>query len=136
MDNLIDVDNANRKPAISKIHEVIQIDCNVMDFCDLQNPIRAVIPAIRCIVNMLGHEQHEQQGLYTARELLWGNEAQYSALNGIRTQDLATVDRLDHPLSKLILKPLKRLNIVKERGGVVDDTVHIAVVNREHGQPF
>ena len=65
-----------------------------------------------------------------------GNDAQSFRFDSVRSQHNATIDRLDNLLSKGALEPFRGVRVVEIGRRVVDHAVHIAVVNRQHAQPF
>lgn len=65
-----------------------------------------------------------------------GNDAQSFRFDSVGPSTTLSIDRLDNLLSKGILEPFWGVHVVEIDRRVVDHAVHIAVVNREHAQPF
>ncbi len=65
-----------------------------------------------------------------------GNDAQNFRFDSVGPSTTLSIDRLDNLLSKGILEPFWGVHVVEIDRRVVDHAVHIAVVNREHAQPF
>lgn len=47
--------------AIAEVHEMVQVDCGVLSLTDCQYPSRAVVAAVRGVVNAFWHEMHKEE---------------------------------------------------------------------------
>lgn len=47
--------------AIAEVHKMVQVDRDVLSLADCQYPSRAVVAAVRGVVNALWHEMHEER---------------------------------------------------------------------------
>lgn len=63
------------------------------------------------------------------------NDAQNLGLYGVGPHHHTLVDGLDDSLDKRVLKPLGRVRVVEVRRRVVDDTVHVSVMDCEQEVP-
>lgn len=135
MNDLSRVGNLGSEPAAAKVHEVVEVDGNVLLGGDAQDPVSAVVSAIGGVEDPCGVEVHEQEGLGAAGELLGRNDAQNFGLYGVGPHHHALVDGLDDSLGKRVLKPLGRICVVEVRRRVVDDAVHVSVVDCEQEVP-
>lgn len=135
MNDLPRVGHLGGEPASAKVHEVIQIDGDVLLGGDAQDPVGAVVSAIGGVEDARRLEVHEQEGLCAAGELLGRNDVQNLGLYGVGPHHHTLVDRLDDSLDKRVLKPLGRVRVVEVRRSVVDDAVHVCVMNGEQEVP-
>ena len=135
MNDLPRIGHLGGEPTAAKVHEVVQIDGDVLLGGDAQDPVGAVVPAVGGVEDARRLEVHEQKGLCAAGELLGRNDAQNLGLYGIGTHHHALVDGLDDSLGKRVLKPLGRVRVVEVRRRVVDDAVHVSVMNGEQEVP-
>lgn len=135
MDDLPRVGHLGGEPAAAKVHEVVQIDGDVLLSGDAQDPVGAVVSAIGGVEDARRLEVHEQEGLCAAGELLGRNDAQNLGLYGIGAKHHALVNGFDDSLGKRVLEPLGRVCVVEVRRRVVDDAVHVSVVDGEQEVP-
>ena len=47
--------------AIAEVHEMVQVDRDVLRLADCQYPSRAVVAAVRGVVYALWHEMHKEE---------------------------------------------------------------------------
>lgn len=85
MNDLPRIGHLGGEPASAKVHEVVQIDGDVLLGGDAQDSVGAVVSAIGGVEDARRLEIHEQEGLCAAGELLGRNDAQNLGLYGIGT---------------------------------------------------
>lgn len=59
MNDIACVRNGRRELAVSKIHQMVEVDCQILLCGDSQDPVSAIIAADCGVVYVLGHEVHE-----------------------------------------------------------------------------
>lgn len=67
MNDVTRVCNGCRELAVSKIHQMVEVDCQIMLCGDSQNPVSAIVATGCGVLYVLRHEVHEQQRLSSAR---------------------------------------------------------------------
>ena len=97
-----------------------------------KNPTGAIIATVRSVVDAFGEEVHKQKCFKPTRQLFRWNYAQYLGFDSVRPQNNALVNGSDHFLSKRIVELLSRIGIVEINRGIINNPVHIAIMNSEH----
>lgn len=59
VDDITRVCDGCRELAVSKIHQTVEVDCQILLCGDSQDPVSAIIAAGCGVVYVLGHEVHE-----------------------------------------------------------------------------
>lgn len=67
MNDIARVCNSCREFAVPKIHQMVEVDCQILLCGDSQNPVSAIVAAGCGVVYVLRHKVHEQQRLGAAR---------------------------------------------------------------------
>ena len=135
MNDLPRVGHLGGEPATAKVHEVVEVDGDVLLGGDAQDPVGAVVSAVGGVEDARRLEVHEQEGLCATGEPLGRNDAQNLGLYGVGPHHHTLVNGLDDSLGKRVLKPLGRVRIIEVRRRVVDDAVHVSVVDGEQEVP-
>lgn len=123
------VRNLDGKISLAEVHKMVEVDRDIVARSDFQDPPRAIVTAIRSVVDVFGHEMHEEQGLRSARQLFRRNNTEDFGVDGIGAHDIAAIDGLDDFLREGVFEPFGRIRVVEKHGCVVDDIIHIAVMN-------
>ena len=60
------VRNLDGKISLAEVHKMIEVDRDIVARSDFQDPPRAIVAAIRSVVDVFGHEIHEKQSFRSA----------------------------------------------------------------------
>lgn len=129
MHNFTGVRNLDDKISLAEVHKVVEVDRDIEVRSDFQDPPRAIVAAIRSVVDIFGHEIHEEQGLRSARQLFRRNNTEDFSVDGIGAHDIAAIDGLDDFLREGVFEPFRRICVVEKHGCAIDDVIHVAVMN-------
>ena len=67
MNDITRVYNGCRELAVSKVHQMVEVDCQILLCGDSHDPVSAIIAAVCGVVYVLRHKVHEQQCFSASR---------------------------------------------------------------------
>ena len=68
MNDIARVCNGRCEFAVSEIHQMVEVDCQILLRGDSKNPVGAIVAAGCSVIYVLRHKVHEQQRLSATRQ--------------------------------------------------------------------
>ena len=131
-DNHIIIENSCLK-SLAKIHDVVQVDGNILLLRQFNNVLGAIISAGGGIEHQIRAVLDEQKGLCSTGEHHGRDHAQNRTLDQMLVYYFRFVYTLDDLFSKIIADPRILIGIFEINLCIVDSFRHIAKVDVEHG---